>query len=116
MNEEVLIEVPGFPGYYASNFGDIYSPYRKLKPRKDKYGYLQVSMYDTNGKQHTCKVHRIIALCFCPHKPWGADCVHHKDGNPANNLPTNLMWVSRREHAELHKVINNTKSRYLSKF
>ena len=30
------------------------------------------------------------------------EVVHHKDGNPQNNMPSNLMIMTRSEHTRLH--------------
>lgn len=37
----------------------------------------------------------------------GREVVHHKDLNKRNNSPENLQWMTRQEHVDLHKLINN---------
>lgn len=38
-------------------------------------------------------LHRLVAKAFC-HKPIGYDQVNHLDGNPLNNVATNLEWTT----------------------
>ena len=46
-------------------------------------------------------VHRIMAHTFFGYKP-GFD-VHHKDENPLNNALSNLVYLTREEHARIHR-------------
>jgi hypothetical protein len=32
---------------------------------------------------------------------------HHIDGNPLNNNPSNILWVTRKEHMELDGRLSN---------
>lgn len=33
--------------------------------------------------------------------------LHHKDGNPLNNSPSNLVWLTKSKHAKLHTLLPN---------
>ena len=69
--------------YKVSNLGKILSLNYKntgraelLNPSDNGYGYLQVNL-SKNGKEKTCKVHRIVAETFLPN-PEGKPCINHK--------------------------------------
>lgn len=63
---------------------------RILKPSLDKDGYPQVILHK-NGKPHTYKVHRLVALIFIDN-PSNLPCINHKDENKQNNSFVNLEW------------------------
>ena len=69
------------------------------------YRYYQGSI---NREKKCWKVHRIVAEHFVPN-PNNLDEVNHKDGNKANNLPSNLEWVTRGENIK-HAYDNNLRS------
>ncbi len=55
----------------------------------------------TRGYQHiTLAVHRLVAHAFhgCPSINPKDYVVHHKDGNPRNNHPKNLQWMTQAEN------------------
>lgn len=92
--------IPGFPGYFATQGGNIYSNrrkkggiLRKLKPYLDKNGYFIVSLF-VDKKQRTMPVHRLVLLAFVGKCPPGMECCHH-DGNCQNNRASNLRWDTR---------------------
>lgn len=86
-------EIPGFPGYYVSEEGQIYSNRSKrlLVPSINGSGYLNVRLTPPNGKTKTLGVHRVICMTF---KPYQGDfsklIVNHIDGNKLNNRKENL--------------------------
>lgn len=96
-------EILGFPGYYATPDGDIwsgpkkYSPgYNKLKPIKSESGYLQVNLYK-EGVSYTRTFHRLILQTFVGPCPEGLEC-RHLDGNAKNNELKNLCWGTHIEN------------------
>lgn len=95
-NNEVWMDINGYPGYQVSNMGRIWSAksQRYLKSYRNNSGYLQVTMTACNGKQKKELVHRLVALMFIPN-PNNYPCVNHKDENKTNNIETNLEWCSR---------------------
>ncbi len=62
----------------------------------DKDGYMQLSI-KVDGRLKKAKGHRLVAECFLP--PSEKRSVNHKDGNKANNLPSNLEWVTNKENS-----------------
>ena len=112
---EIWRDIPGYEGLYqASNLGRIKSLrrliYRKNQPPfilqerilkqqipdKNKR-YLSVRLTDRQGVSKNQKVHRLIALVFIAN-PDNKPEINHIDGNPKNNTPDNLNWVTRSEN------------------
>ena len=99
-------KVPYYEGRYeASTYGRVrnsiteecITPYR-INPDDD---HLTVNLM-MNGKQNAIGLHRVIATTFVPN--YGMkNVVHHKDFNPLNNRPDNLMWVSNSYNIALGK-------------
>lgn len=95
-------------GYEASSLGRIRSlNYRRsgkvgvLHPRKNRWGYLEVTLWH-NGGRCTVSVHKLIATAFLE-KPKLAEVVNHKDGNKTNNRVDNLEWSTYKDNA-IHSV------------
>ena len=114
---EVWVSIPEANGLYeVSNLGRVRSLDRTvghrwggeavkrgrvLKPRRDKDGYLFVSLAFA-GKSVNAKVHRLVARAFLPASDLPE--VNHDDLDKTNNAATNLVWSSRKanqEHAAL---------------
>ena len=80
---------------------DNHGNYREkiLKPGKgkNKDNYLNVVLCK-DGKQKTCKVHRLVAEAFIP-KIEGKTHVDHIDGNRQNNVYTNLRYCTPKENS-----------------
>lgn len=86
-----------------------------LKPRKggsSKFPYYYVALFVGKRKRLEFSVHRIVAKAFCEN-PEGKLQVNHKDGNPENNIATNLEWVTHTENIR-HSLINGLKKTDLS--
>ena len=104
--KDILLNIPGYSGYQASNFGYIYSKKsnRVLKSHFNEKGYLRVCLY-VDGKPTTQKVHRLVALAFLEN-PKNYKEVNHKDGNKTNNCVENLEWCTHLENMR-HAYQNN---------
>lgn len=86
-------DVVGFEGIYKVNIlGEVFNNKgKKLKPCKDKFGYLKYCLY--KGKPFQKKIHRIVAEAFIPN-PLNKRVVNHIDGNKENNAIWNLEWTT----------------------
>ena len=97
MSSEEWRPIPNFPSYKANRSGQVLGPSgRILKPRPYTRDYLYVCMWQ-NGKTHTKRLHRLIALTFIPN-PENKPEVSHKDLNKNNNAVENLEWVTSSEN------------------
>jgi hypothetical protein len=80
-------------------------PGRILFQSKDNRGYFQVYLYK-DYKQHTVKVHRLVATEFLGERPDDMT-VNHIDGNKENNAVENLEYISNKENIRhAHRVID----------
>jgi hypothetical protein len=122
---EIWKTIKDFEGYYeVSNLGRVKSikrigllrngihpvVYKEkiLKPAKDGFGYLIVSLSKNNIKK-TFKIHHLVTIEFLNHKKCKFELVvDHIDSNKQNNNLDNLQIISQRENTS--KKI--TKSKY----
>lgn len=102
-DQEVLqaaIPIPGYPGYFATEEGGILSTKnnseRLLKPATRESRRMYVCIRGVRGLK-TEYVHRLIAFAYHGLPSSGQE-VNHIDGDPSNNRPTNLEWVTRSEN------------------
>lgn len=118
MMEELWKDIPEYEGIYqASNLGRIRSAPGKttssarfarrvwksriIQPKtqaRNSKGYTdeRVELWK-NGKHKTFLVSRLVARTWVDGYKAGLT-VNHIDGNPSNNHPTNLEWVTRAEN------------------
>lgn len=89
---EVYRPIPGYPGYEASNLGNIRSPRMVLKPFPSRW-YLYVGP-SINGKQQRVAVHRLVCLAWHGVPDPGEE-VSHRDNDFHNNREDNLKWRPR---------------------
>lgn len=98
--------IPSAPDYAASDAGRIKRikpdrcgrPMRVLAQAQTHTGRAQVSICrDTKIKAEM--VHRLIAETFIGPAPYPKAFVCHKDGDPLNNVPSNLYWGDARTNA-----------------
>ena len=91
--------------YEISDSGEVRSWYygikklevpRMLKLKKDKYGYLVVSLHKKDIKK-CYTVHRLVAKAFIPN-PESLPQINHVDGNKENNSVFNLEWCTSRDN------------------
>lgn len=88
--------------YFIHSSGYVVSTYKKgnfkkLKPAKDRYGYLYVVLI-INNKRVTKKVHRLVGEYFLVNKN-NSPVVHHKDEVKTNNTSSNLEWTTVKNNS-----------------
>ena len=107
MNREIWKPIKDYEGLYeVSNMGRVRSLDKldtlgkKIKGKMlklcNKDGYLVVNL-TKDGKSRLIKVHRLVGFAFVEGWFEGA-FIDHIDGNRANNVWTNLHWVTQKEN------------------
>lgn len=119
--------VDGFPGYYVSKRGNVYSrinfeylghcrgkrrvytaSWHKIKPYLKKTGKYQVSLYKPNNpKVYTVQIHKLVAKIYVPN-PHNLPCVCHLDDIGTHNHYKNLVWGTVKDNVRM--MIENHKS------
>lgn len=105
--EEQWRPIENFERYMVSNMGNIKSLRGKtkiLKPQVIHNGYQQVSLVK-DGKKYNRLVHRLVAIAWIDTDDKSKE-VHHKNRIKTDNRADNLQWLSRLEHAKLHKELS----------
>lgn len=98
MKTEEWQPIPSYPIYEASSLGRIRRIGGQfLTPTLCKQGYARVSISPTPNKRYTAKVATLVADAFLGLRP-AEYHVHHIDGNPANDVPENLVYMCRWKH------------------
>lgn len=102
--EQNMICIPGYPGYYASDSGDILSDrrgYLRVLPKRLHKGYYRVNVRDGSRpvKTHPEPVHKLILEAFVGKRPEGFVC-RHLNGNPLDNRLSNICWGTPKENAQ----------------
>ena len=106
---EKWIDISGFPGYQASSegrirgfrdfHGNISNDATIIKPRINKDGYYELTLYTENHKKVTKRVHRLVAETFLGEHP--GLVVNHIDGCKLNNRINNLEFISAQLNSTL---------------
>lgn len=97
MAQEAWKDIPGYEGkYWASNLGRIKNKDKVMKQNKHFEGYFIITLYK-EGKRHTHKVHRLVALSFIEN-PCKKPDINHINGKRNDNRVENLEWVTNLEN------------------
>jgi hypothetical protein len=94
--------VPSLPGFDVSDFGRVRSwtgrgpvpRLRSLSP--DRHGYPGFTVR-IEGRKVRLRVHSMVAEAFIGPRPEGL-LIRHLDGQPANNIPSNLRYGTASEN------------------
>lgn len=108
---EVWKEIKGYNGnYFVSNLSRVLSLCKngyKLKEQQLYNSYYYVDLYKNGIRKHK-RVNRLVAEAFLDN-PENKPLVHHKDTNKQNNIVSNLVYQTYKEHAEEHKKLRSEK-------
>lgn len=106
IQKELYKKCPNNPSLLVGSLGTIKDSKTKevLEQVSTDNGYLQVinPMITIKNPRKNEYVHRLMGLTYVPgysRKNW---ICHHKDKNPHNNLPENLLWTSPETHNKIH--------------
>ena len=105
--------------YAIENDGRIYSYHihEYMKTRKDKDGYLRISLRRPDGYIKTWRIATLVLYSFKGPPPANmkSPTVNHIDGNKLNNHIDNLEWLEATINASIRKNkgngINNSQSK-----
>lgn len=113
MDDEIWCRVPDYEQLYlVSNYGRFFSYYdnKYIEPYLHKTGYYYVSL-TKDGVRKQFRVHRIVALCFCPNSnPEENVIVNHKNENKADNRAANLEWCTAKYNTNYGTCIERRKA------
>lgn len=90
----------GYPGYYVSKSGKVYSKKKGTwllrKPGISKRGkclLYHISLFNDKKERKQFHISRLVALAWVPNpKPNEYNVVCHKDNDRSNNKASNLYW------------------------
>ena len=93
--------IEGYPRFFISIDGEVYSTARNKGLKKRKYnickdGYKRIRLVK-NGA--TLRLHREVLKAF-DRLPKKGEICRHLDGNPSNNHISNLKWGTGKENAQ----------------
>jgi protein gp37 len=93
---ESILPILGYPGYFVSSHGFVYSERRgrrrRLKPDIGEQGHLRVPLYCGDKIYDRLFVHRLVLEAFVGPPPSPVSQGRHRDQNPTNNALANLRW------------------------
>ena len=96
---EELRTIKGFERYKISNKSEVFDTKRQkyLGTWVDSVGYRQCYLVGEDGKKHSKRIHRLLAIAFIDN-PNNLPQVNHKDGNKTHNWVENLEWSSSSDN------------------
>ena len=99
-----MVEIPGWPGYFVTKTGEVWSSrsnkgWRKLKPGLYK-GHHGVCLSDGKGHAQSFSVASLVLVAFVGPRPLGMQACHTNGVNDDDRLE-NLRWDTPTEnHAD----------------
>ena len=111
--DEVWKPVRGFPHYWVSNKGRVYSSLSETFVRGTpnvKSGHIDLSLHRSGHRYHKF-LHRLVAEAFIPN-PFNYPTVRHLNDNPSDNCVENLAWGTQLDN--VRDSIKNGTFRYFT--
>jgi len=104
--------INGYDNYEISSHGRCRNnkTSRILKPGLNSKGYYFVNI-SKDKISKSFSIHRLVADAFLEN-PLNKKCVDHIDGNPKNNMLSNLRWATLHENQGNRSKQENTSSKY----
>lgn len=103
LEESAVAPVDGFPGYFVTNDGRVFSTRggspRKLSTGGPRLRYPSVCLVTADGDRRRLRVHRLVAKAFLPTPPARHNFVLHADDQPDNCAAHNLRWGDAKMNA-----------------
>lgn len=98
--------------YWIASAGYVYNTAtgKILGTETDCESYVRINLL-RNGERETPYLHILVAYHFCPNCRY-KEYVHHIDGEKKNNNADNLLWVTKHEHDECHRLMRKDKKAY----
>jgi len=78
-------------------------------------GYKRISLYQDDGKQKSCLVHRLVALTFIPN-PENKSTVNHKNHDRTDNSVCNLEWATVTDQNRHKQKVKTRRYRLINQF
>ena len=93
---ELWVDIEDFPNYQVSNKGRVRNKRNGyiLKPFADRYGYLRLSIGNTDNVY----IHKLVCQAFNGNPPNYNYQINHIDSNRQNNCASNLEWVTHQDN------------------
>ena len=126
--------VAGFPGYYVSDCGRVFSTWKQgcgkgqrkrgfrpplphvSEPRErtlvksTQTAYMLVTLTEETGKLVSKQVHALVAVTYLPPRLPGQTDIRHLDGTRDNNHISNLVFGTRKENQD-DRITHGTSNR-----
>lgn len=90
--EKIWKEVPGFPGYEVSEYGDLRRAGKQLKPERVHGSGRKRFRLAMGGRSYAMHAAHLVALAFIGPRPFDGAEVCHRDEFEHNNHYSNLRW------------------------
>jgi hypothetical protein len=98
MNSEAWRAITGYNNkYFISSTGRVINNQTgRILKQQNHYGYRRVTLITDNKETNNLRVHRLVAEAYVTN-PEGKDCVSHINGDRADNVVSNLRWITTQE-------------------
>lgn len=125
-NKTFRDNIPGYPGYYISKRGKIYSRwdlngkgilnkrYHLKQPHLNKKGRYIIGLSQPGIGTTKWLVHRLVALVYIPN-PEELPYVCHKDNVLTNNTVSNLYWGTQKDNMTQASIDGRLSSKFKGK-